>query len=186
MAAVKADGAGKFESELSADLGQVTPVLLAPGDSYEENTVSKKKVPPPGHDEVVMVTDLAGQVLIFGFNPKNADFFEVDGDLIAVLPNGGIVILEGYVTALLLNTPPILLYRGKPIAHGEILPANDQEFQLAPAGDLQPSTQDPVSGGTSSYHEVLDLGRSGIGTSGVGPRPRTRMNERRSRSWYST
>ena len=108
-----------------------------------------------------------GQTLNLGFNPKFAKFLEVNGDLIAVHPKG-VVILEGFKSALLSDTPPKLLYHGMELAAGEFLTTSNSEFQLAPAGEPQAPRQTLVGGGTSAYGEYLGLGIGELDAINVG------------------
>jgi Cadherin domain/Right handed beta helix region/RTX calcium-binding nonapeptide repeat (4 copies) len=172
MALVKVDGVREFESRTPADMGPPAPVQLAQGDSYDEDTLSQNGVAHPKHDEVVVVPDLAGQTIDLGFNPNSAEFMQVNGDLIAVLPNGGVVILEGFNSALQSDSAPTLFYRGKPLALGVITTSSDAGFGLAPAGEAYAPTQLLMRGGASTYTDDLGFGISRTEFGGVGSKPK--------------
>ena len=110
---VTADGVIAPEDELPTDAEDVSLARLTRSDLQEEEPAALPEVRHPGHDEVITVTGLVGETLELGFNTKIAKFFQIDGDLIAALPNGGLVGFEGYTTALdgdalviELGTPP--------------------------------------------------------------------------------
>jgi hypothetical protein len=113
-------------------------------------------VPYPKADEVISLTGHSGDTIDLGFNPKNTEFTERDGNLIAVRPDGRVTIFEGFAAALDSDTPPILLVNGKPLATAEILAARDAELQILPAGEDEAPAEDPAAGGTSAYGEDLD------------------------------
>ena len=168
MAAVPVDGAGEFESEPPASPAEAMPESSAQGDSPEGDTTSEIKVPHPSHDEVITVTDLAGRTINLGFNSQNAEFIEVDGDLIVTFPNGGVVILEGLTSALLSEPSTILLFDGKPLSAGEILAVNDGDLHIAPAGEAQTEPPNLPGGGASTYDDNLGPITSEIGTGSAG------------------
>lgn len=88
--------------------------------------------------------------------------------MIVVLPNGGVVVLDGFKSALQLETPPSLCYRGKPSFPDEIQTSAGSEFGVTPAGEAYASIQLLVRGGTSAYSDDLGFGLSRNDIVGVG------------------
>ncbi len=162
------DGVTEFEDEPTANAGETPAVSPAQDDPQQDDTASLNEVPRPGDDEVITLTGLAGQTIHLGFNPGTAEFFQVNGDLIAALPDGGVVVLEGFTAALNSDTPPILLFNGRPLAIEKILAAHDGELQIVLAGEIQAPAQGLVAGGTSAYDEDLDPELGEIETIAVG------------------
>jgi len=166
VAVVTVDGTDVWEDELPAEQEEVSLADLTRDDLQEDDDAPRQEVRHPGHDEIITVTGLVGGTVELGFNPKTAKFFQIDGNLVAALPNGGLVVFEDYGTALYADAAPTLLFKGRPIGAGLGLDAYDVELDLAPAGEAGQPANIVMTGGTSAYDEDLDpaTGQTAVST----------------------